>query len=182
MYPFTDKKSTTKKTKWINTCQYIVIHHTAWGSYQSNLRYLSEWTAQASVHFVIWENEECWKIGDPRDILWHAGNSQWWDLKWMNSYSLGIEVVGYGKYNIHQLIRLTDLVEYLMWVYNIPKENVIRHSDITQSLPFSKSKTLRDWKRSSRKVDIGLDFFSGEFEKRRNLLKPRTQSRYKIIL
>ena len=178
MYPFTDKKSTTKKTKWTNTCQYIVIHHTAWGSYQSNLRYLSEWTAQASVHFVIWPNEEVAKIGDPRDILRHAGNSERGNLTNMNRYSLGIEVVWFGEYNIKQLIRLTDLVEYLMGVYNIPRENVIRHADITQYWNYSKNKTLRDWKRRSRKTDIAPNFFWTDFQTRRNQLTPRTSSRY----
>lgn len=65
-------------------------------------------------------------------ILWHAGTSERGSLPSMNPHSLGIEIVGSGEYNIKQLIRTTDLVEYLMGVFNIPKENVLRHSDITQ--------------------------------------------------
>ena len=179
MYPFTDKIPTKKKSNWINACQYIIIHHTGWWSYSTNLSYLSEWKAQASVHFVIWENEEVWKIWDPQNILWHAWTSEWWNLIWMNKYSLWIEVVWYWKYNTNQLIRLTDLVEYLMWVYNIPREKILRHCDITQRWDFSKKKILRDWKRSSRKVDISPDFFPMWFETRRNQLKPRKESRYK---
>ena len=180
MYPFTDKLPTTKKSKGKNTCEYIIIHHTAWGSYLSNIKYLSSWTAQASVQFVIWPSEECCKIWDPRDISRHAGTSTWWGLTWMNKYSIWIEVVWFGKYNIKQLIRLTDLVEYLMWVYGIPKENVLRHCDLTHGL--SKNKVLWDGKSKSRKVDIGLDFFGGstdDFIKWRDQLTPRTESRYK---
>lgn len=178
MYPFTDKLPTTKKSKWTNTCEYIIIHHTAWGSYLSNIKYLSSWTAQASVHFVIWPSEECCKIWDPRDVERHAGNSERGDKISMNKYSLWIEVVWFWEYNTKQLIRLTDLVEYLMWVYNIPKENILTHADICQKWDFSKKKILWDWKRSSRKVDIAKSFFPMWFETWRNQLTPREQSRY----
>lgn len=178
MYPFTKTVSTKKFTKWVNTCSYIIIHHTATPWFESNVRYLSEWNAQASVHFVIWENEEAAKIGDPKMILWHAGQSEWWNLSWMNKYSLWIEVVGTGQYNTKQLIRLTDLVEYLMKVYNIPKENVLTHADICQRWDYSKKKILWDWKRPSRKVDIAKSFFPMWFETWRNQLTPRPQSRY----
>lgn len=179
MYPFTDKLPTTKKSKWINTCEYIIIHHTAWGSYLSNIKYLSSWTAQASVQFVIWPSEECCKIWDPRDVLRHAWTSERWDKTGMNKYSIWIEVVGFWMYNIKQLIRLTDLVEYLMYHYNIHKENVLRHCDLTWE--GSKNKVLWDGKSKSRKVDIWLDFFWGvteDFIKWRNQLTPRETSRY----
>jgi N-acetyl-anhydromuramyl-L-alanine amidase AmpD len=38
------------------------------------MKYLSESPAQASVHFVIGEKGQIGKIGDPKDILRHAGN------------------------------------------------------------------------------------------------------------
>ena len=56
MYPFTDKVSTNKKSAGTNKCTGIVIHHTAGGTYTSNMKYLSESPAKASVHFVIGEN------------------------------------------------------------------------------------------------------------------------------
>lgn len=180
MYPFTKTVSTKKFTKGLNnTCSYIIIHHTATPGFESNVKYLSEWNAQASVHFVIWPNEEVAKIGDPKMITWHAGQSERWNLSWMNKYSLWIEVVWTGQYNTKQLIRLTDLVEYLMKVYNIPKENVLTHADICQRWDFSKKKILWDWKRASRKVDIAKSFFPMWFETRRSQLTPRKESRFK---
>ena len=77
-YPFTQKLTTKKKSVWTNKIKGIVIHHTAGWSFSSNMKYLSSSSAQASVHFVVWENEETWKIGDPKDILWHAWNWSWW--------------------------------------------------------------------------------------------------------
>lgn len=181
MYKFTDVKYTTKYTKWIkNTCQYIVLHHT-WGwSYSSNLKYMTENKAQASVHFIVGLNEEVAKCWEPTRCMWHSWVSSWGSLTWMNKYSLWIEVVWCWEYNIHQLISLTDLTEYLMYNFNIPKENVLRHSDLTWS--GSVNKKLRDWKSKSRKTDIWLDFFwwtTDDFVRRRSQLTPRKESRYK---
>ena len=181
MYPFNDKVLTSKKSKGINFCTGIVIHHTAWGSYKSNMKYLSESQAQASVHFVIWENGECWKIGDPRDILWHAGNWSRWGVENVNTKFMGIEVVWYGEFNIHQLVRLTDLVEYLMGNFPIDRANIIRHSDCTQDRSITKDRILWDWARKVKKRDIGIDFFGSNenFQKWRDQLVAKKESSFK---
>lgn len=178
MYPFTDYTTTKKYSAGKNPSKYLILHHTWGGDYKSNIKYLTTSTAQASVHFIIWENEECCKCfeNEPK-IMWHAWQSSWWNLTWMNKYSIWIEVVGYWEYNTKQLIRLTDLVEYLMYNFNIPRENILRHCDLTWA--GSTSKKLWDWKSKSRKVDISPDFFPMWFETRRNQLKPRKESRYK---
>jgi N-acetylmuramoyl-L-alanine amidase CwlA len=62
MYPFNDTRTTAKKSKGTNTKEYLIIHHTAGGSFASNMKYLSEGSNQASVHFVIGESEERGKI------------------------------------------------------------------------------------------------------------------------
>lgn len=181
MYPFNDKVQTTKKTKGINFCTGIVIHHTAGGTYKSNMKYLSESPAKASVHFVIGENGECWKIGDPRDILRHAGNGSWWGCENVNNKFMGIEVVGFGDFNVHQMIRLTDLVEYLMWNFPIDRDNIIRHSDCTQDRSITKERILWDGQRKVKKRDIGLDFFGSNdhFRRRREQLKAKKESSFK---
>ena len=144
------------------------------------MKYLSESKAQASVHFVIWENWEVWKIWDPRDILRHAGNGSWWEVGNVNTQFLWIEVVWYWEYNLSQFIRLTDLVEYLMGNFNIPNNMILRHSDITQERNFTKEKLLRDWRRKVKKLDIGLSFFRDNegFKIWRSKLIPRKESRF----
>lgn len=181
MYPFTKKVNTTKKSKGVNTCTWIVIHHTAWWTFESNMKYLSEWTAKASVHFVIWPNGECGKIGDPLDVLRHAGNGSWGDCSNVNYKFMWIEVVWFGEYNIHQYMRLTDLVEYLMWNFPIDRDNIVRHSDVTQERSITKQRLLWDGKRKVKKSDIWLSFFADNdhFKIWRNQLVARTESRYK---
>lgn len=98
-----------------------------------------------SVHFVIGPNGECGKIGDTRDILWHAGNGSRGRSPNCSRIMMGIEVVGSGNPNPKQYERLTDLVEYLMGHFpSISVENIIRHSDCTQSREFTSKKILWD--------------------------------------
>lgn len=181
MYPFNKKLPTTKKSSWTNKCSWIVIHHTAGWTFESNMRYLSSGSSQASVHFVIGENGECGKIGDPKDILRHAGNGSRGGCENVNTKFLWIEVVWFWDFNIHQLNRLTDLVEYLIWNFGIDKENIIRHSDCTQGREITKQRILRDWKRAVKKRDIWIPFFidNEHFKIRRDQLKGRLESQYK---
>lgn len=182
MYEFNQKETTTKKSSWTNSCVGIVIHHTAWWSFASNMRYLSKSTAKASVHFVIGPNWECWKIGDPKDKLRHAWNGSWWWMDNVNNWFLGIEVVWFGDFNIKQMIRLTDLVEYLMWNFpSIDRNNIVRHSDVTQDREITRKKILWDWKRKVKKIDIWVNFFGTHenFKIRRDQLTPRSDSQLK---
>lgn len=180
MYPFDMKLDTTKKSAWVNQCTWIVIHHTAWWNFKSNMIYLSQSPKQASVHFVIWENGEAWKIWDPKDILRHAWNGSWGGCENVNYKFLWIEVVGFGEYNIHQLLRLTDLVEYLMWNFPIDRDNIVRHSDTTQDREITKQRILRDGERKVKKIDIGLPFFvdNDHFRIWRDQLKAKRESSY----
>lgn len=78
----------------------------------------------------------------------------------MNSYSMGIEVVWPNSswaFSNRQYRKVIDLVKYLMVTFWIPKENVIKHSDITWS--WSKNKRLWDGKSPARKTDLSPRFW-----------------------
>ena len=160
MYPFTITLSTDKKSKGKkNTCQYLILHHTAWGTFESNCKILSGSVWDVSCHFVVGPKGETAKIGDPKDVLWHAGNSQRWNLVMMNGYSMGIEVVWPDKdwrFTKAQHKAVAELVRHLMKAFNIPKENILCHHDITWK--WSKEKKLRDGKSPARKPDLNPIF------------------------
>lgn len=155
MFRFDDILKTTKRSRWVNTCEYIIIHHTGWWSYESNCKLLSGSVWEVSTHFVIGPSGKCAKIGEPAMILWHAGTSNWWLLNGMNQYALGIEVVGPDKtwkFTEQQYNKLRDLVRYLRVVFKIPVTNVLRHADITWRGAIKKK--LWDWLSPARKTDI----------------------------
>lgn len=137
---------TSKKTKWKNTCTYIIVHHTWWWSYAWNCNVLSWDKWVVSCHFVIWVDWQIAKIWNPEDILWHAWVSNWWKLTWLNKYSIWIEVV-WPWFTDNQRKATKELIIHLQNVYKIPLSNILRHKDIT-----------------TRKVDIDDSFWSPEFK------------------
>jgi len=163
MYPF--KADLTKrqrnKSKGINTCEYIVLHHTATGynSVNWNIKVLlGETSRQVSAHVLVDTNGDAYKLWDPKWILWHAWDSTWEGKRYLNGYSVGIEVIWpLPWFTDEQRHTILWLVQHLMAVLKIPKERVIRHKDISK------------W----RKTDIDDSFFKEWFETWRAKLKPR---------
>lgn len=168
---------TTKKTYGTNSCKFIILHHTGGGTYASNLRVLSGTSGKVSTHFLVWENWECAKIWNPTDVLWHAGASERWADQNLNRFSLWIEVVWPNKkwgFRGRQFEKVVDLVKYLQETFDIPKENVLCHHDITRA--GSSQKKLWDWKSMCRKPDIARTFrvdrgYQNFFEFREECLK-----------
>ena len=155
MFNFDNFYTTKKTSPWTNTCQFIIIHHTGSGTYLSNCKYLSTGAWIASVQFVVGEEWQAAKIGEPRNIMRHAGESERGTYKSMNQYALGIEVVWPDKdgwFSDKQYTTLVKLVKHLMATFSIPKENVLKHSDITWG--GSKEMKLWDGKSPARKTDI----------------------------
>jgi len=138
---------TKNKTKWTNTMQYIVLHHTGGGTYEWNIRTLT--VGDVSCHYVVWPDWKVAKIGEDKDILWHAGESKWKWLNGMNSYSIGIEIVNKEKtFTDQQRVSVRELVVYLIDKYGIPSGNIIRHKDIAPE----------------RKVDVYDEFRNNKYK------------------
>lgn len=126
---------TKNKTVGVNTCQFIVLHHT-WSGEGSIKGLINAFTGQrqVSAHYLVDENGELYKFGDDKDILWHAGTSSWGKLTNLNRFSIGIEVIGPlqdGGFTDKQKETVDALVVELAKKYAIPKENILRHKDIS---------------------------------------------------
>lgn len=153
MFPFKQTFPTpSEHTPWVNTCQYIILHHT--GTKEWTIKGVLDWLNKrpdyASCHFVVDTNGDAYKIGDPKDILWHAWKSKWGKLTDMNKYSVGIEVIwplSDWWFTSEQKLTVRKLIQHLMAVLNIPMTNVLRHKDIAP------------W----RKVDIADTFWNKEY-------------------
>ena len=159
MFPFKQVLSTKNITPGMNTKQFIILHHTGtfdW-TIKGVLNQLTVWPV--SCHFVVDTNGDAYKIWSPDDILWHAWESSWGTLQDMNKYSLGIEVIwplANGWFTDAERNTVRALVQHLMAVFGIPKENVIRHKDIApkrkidpmDSLWSGQYKTYKDFQNS----------------------------------
>lgn len=143
----------------INTCDYIILHHTA--TWEGTLKWVIRWltVGKASCHYVVDTNGDIYKIWEDRDILRHAGKSEWWSIVGMNKCSIGIEVIGPLSdwwFTQEQYSSVSDLIKYLAWLFAIPEKNVLRHKDIApwrkvdiyDSFWNKKHKTWDDYRKS----------------------------------
>ncbi len=97
-----------------------------------------------SVHGFVKPNGTYEKMVSSPGKAFHAGHSEWNGLSGLNSHYLGFELLvpgthDYGSfskaietegtYSEEQMKTSIDICRYWMEKYNIPAENIIRHSD-----------------------------------------------------
>jgi len=97
-----------------------------------------------SVHGFVKPDGTYEKMVSSPGKAFHAGKSEWNGLSGLNSYYLGFELLvpgthDYGSfskaietegtYNEKQMKTSVDICKYWIDKYNIPVENIIRHSD-----------------------------------------------------
>lgn len=143
---------------WINTCEYIVLHHT-WVIGEGNLPVLLwERAAKVSAHYLIKQDWKVIRLAKDRQITRHAWTSKRdWKTN-LNKYSIWIEVE-WPWFNNNQRHKTMELIKSLMMEFNIPSKNIIRHKDIT-----------------SRKVDIADEFWNQQYRSYNDFLSSLTNT------
>lgn len=121
--------------------KYITIHYIgAVSSAKNNAIYFTGGDRQASAHFYV--DHEIWQGTALSKAAWHCGGPKrgstggTYYKKCNNLNSIGIEMCvkenKKGFYITKETEKnMKELVPYLMKKYHIPKENVIRHFDVT---------------------------------------------------
>ena len=116
---------------------YIIIHYSAIKSYKEALSHLSERKNKVSSHFFINKTGEIFYLVDVINRAWHAGRSYWKGIIDINSESIGIEMDNSGhhydfeNYTPKQINSLIQLLKYISIKFNIKKQNILGHSDIS---------------------------------------------------
>ena len=76
------------------------------------------------------------KLFQKKFSAWHAGKSGWKNFKFLNKFSIGIELVnpghdfGYRKFSKKQIYTLKKISKKIIAKYNIIGSNIVGHSDI----------------------------------------------------
>jgi len=124
-----------------------------------------------SAHYMIEENGTVIRLVDEDKRAWHAGRSYWRGITDINSASIGIELVnpghewGYRPFTAAQMESLMPLVGRIVRRYDIPRANVVGHSDIAPARKEDPGE-LFDWTRLARlrlalpvpKITLGTPF------------------------
>lgn len=114
----------------------VVLHYTEMKPVESALKRLCDPAAEVSAHYLISEEGEVTLLVPEDKRAWHAGQSYWRGHKDVNSASIGIELdhpghaLGYRGFAEEQLDALIPLLHRILRRHDIPRANVVGHSDV----------------------------------------------------
>jgi N-acetylmuramoyl-L-alanine amidase len=141
--------------------QFIVLHYTS-SDLQRSLEILKG--DGVSSHYLIDESPATiYRLVDEDRRAWHAGESQWDGRTWLNSSSIGIELVNRGyiedergrlwyPYSEEQIDALIVLLKDIMQRHGLKPGAIVGHSDIAPQRKVDPG-PLFPWKRLA---DAGL--------------------------
>jgi len=127
---FNPIKRSKKKIK------FIIIHYTGMKYESSALNRLCDIKTKVSAHYFIKKNGSILNLVPPIYEAWHAGKSNWKDLKSLNKYSIGVEIQNSGHDNKYenftqkQITSTKKLLKYLINKFKVKSKNILGHSDI----------------------------------------------------
>ena len=120
-----------------SSIKFIIIHYTGMKKESAAIKRLCDSKSKVSSHYFIRNNGELLNLVPDLYTAWHAGDSQWKSFKSLNKYSIGIEINnpghdhGYKKFSPKQILSLVKLLGFLTKRYNVKKQNILGHSDIS---------------------------------------------------
>ena len=114
----------------------LVLHYTDMVGKDAALERMCDPQAQVSAHYLIEEDGTIIQLVAEEKRAWHAGRSMWRGVDDVNSASIGIELDhpghtnGYRNFADAQIDALVPLVHSIVKRHDIPRANVVAHSDI----------------------------------------------------
>lgn len=117
----------------------VVLHYTGMVSAADALERMCDPAAEVSAHYMIDEDGTVTRLVAEDKRAWHAGRSYWRGITDVNSASIGIELVnpghefGYRPFTDAQMEALVPLLARIVREHDIPRANVVGHSDIAPS-------------------------------------------------
>ncbi|WP_429699544.1 N-acetylmuramoyl-L-alanine amidase [Alteriqipengyuania abyssalis] len=114
----------------------VVLHYTEMAGADAAIERLTDPEAKVSAHYIISEAGEVTRLVPEDKRAWHAGVSYWRGETDVNAVSVGIELdhpghaYGYREFADAQIAALVPLLAGIVERYDIPRANVVGHSDV----------------------------------------------------
>jgi N-acetylmuramoyl-L-alanine amidase len=114
----------------------VVLHYTEMEGADAAIERLTDPEAKVSAHYIISEAGEVTRLVPEEKRAWHAGVSYWRGETDVNTVSVGIELdhpghaYGYREFADAQIAALVPLLARIVERYDIPRANVVGHSDV----------------------------------------------------
>lgn len=120
--------------------KYIVVHYTGndGDTDENNGNYFKNNVVEASAHYFVDDDSITQTVPDDY-VAWHCGAKTYKHAQCRNTNSIGVEICDDVKNGViypseKTIENALELVKALMQKYSVPKENVIRHYDVTGKL------------------------------------------------
>ena len=116
--------------------RFLIFHYTGMKSEKKAIQRLIKIQSEVSAHYFIKKNGEIIRMVPDIYKAWHAGISSWGKYKFLNKYSIGIELsnpghkFGYVNFSKQQIKNLLKLTRILVKKYKIKNKHILGHSDI----------------------------------------------------
>lgn len=114
------------------TC--VVIHATETAGLDSPKAWLTNPESKVSAHYLIGTDGTIYHLVHEANVAYHAGESVWKGVEWVNHFSVGIELVnlndGVAPYPEAQLAACAALVAAVCEDHGVAPEDVVGHRDI----------------------------------------------------
>ena len=120
-----------------NKIKYLIYHYTGMKNDKSAIKKLTSFNSIVSCHYYINESGNLIQMVPDLYIAWHAGISRWEKFKFLNRYSIGIEIsnpghdYSYKNFSKNQINSVLKLSIYLKKKYKIKSKFILCHSDIS---------------------------------------------------
>ena len=113
------------------TPQFIILHYIK-KPFEVAMSQYCDTAIKLSPHYAIKKTGEIYNLVPDEYTAWHAGVSCWKGIEQLNHHSLGIEMDNMGNepFTEKQMDSCIKLCHLLMKKHNIPRENILGHSDI----------------------------------------------------
>ena len=133
-------KSNYGGSRSTDSIKYIVVHYTGndGDTDENNAKYFQNNIVQASAHYFVDDDSITQTVPDDY-VAWHCGAKTYKHATCRNANSIGVEICDDVRNGViypseKTIANALELVEHLMEKYSVPKENVIRHYDVTGKL------------------------------------------------
>ena len=116
--------------------KFLIFHYTGMKKESESIKRLTSAHSKVSCHYLVKNNGEIVVMVPDLYISWHAGKSYWKNFKFLNRYSIGIEISKpghkhhYKKFNQKQINSILKLTKFLMSKFKLKPKNILGHSDI----------------------------------------------------
>ena len=117
--------------------KFIIYHYTGMKKEIDAINKLTNDKSKVSSHYFIKKNGRILVLVPDLYIAWHAGISSWKNFKFINKYSIGIEIsnsghdYNYKNFSKKQISSVLKLSNFLKKKYKIKSKFILGHSDIS---------------------------------------------------